>query len=70
MKDRIRIKGVVTVRVLGRDGKVKRRPPGWLWRIAPLRLLHIQGRLMEQRFHNIVTREGGRFDCGCFTVES
>jgi hypothetical protein len=44
---------MVTVRVLGKDGKVKRRPPGWF-----RRLLHIPGRLMEQRFHNIVTREG------------
>jgi hypothetical protein len=53
MKDSIKIKGLVTVRVLDRDGKVKRRAPGWF-----RRLLHIPGRLMEQRFHNIVTREG------------
>jgi hypothetical protein len=53
MKDRLRVKGLVTVRVLDRDGKVKRRAPGWFQR-----LLHIPGRLMEQRFHNIVTREG------------
>jgi hypothetical protein len=53
MKDRIKIKGLVTVRVLGRDGKVKRRAPGWFGR-----LFKMQGRLMERRFHNIVTREG------------
>jgi hypothetical protein len=53
MKERIKIKGLVTVRVLDRNGKVKRRAPGWF-----RRLLHIPGRLMEQRFHNIVTREG------------
>jgi hypothetical protein len=53
MKERLRVNGLVTVRVLDRDGKVKRRAPGWV-----RRLLHIPGRLMEQRFHNIVTREG------------
>jgi hypothetical protein len=53
MKDRIKIKGVVTVRVLDKDGNVKRRAPGWF-----RRLLRLPGRLMEQRFHNIVTREG------------
>jgi hypothetical protein len=53
MKDRIRIKGMVTVRVLDKDGKVKRRAPGWFGR-----LFRVPGRLMEQRFHNIVTREG------------
>jgi hypothetical protein len=58
MNERLWVKGLVTVRVLDKDGNVKRRPPGWLWRIAPLRLFHLPGRLMEQRFHNIVTREG------------
>ena len=53
MKDRIKIKGLVTVRVLDRDGKVKRRAPGWF-----RHLLHIPGRLCEQKYHNIVTREG------------
>jgi hypothetical protein len=53
MKDKLRVKGLVTVRVLDRDGNVKRRPPSWF-----RRLLHIPGRRMEQRFHNIVTREG------------
>jgi hypothetical protein len=53
MKERIRIKGLVTVRVLDKDGKVKRRAPCWV-----RRLFHLPGRLCEQRFHNIVTREG------------
>jgi hypothetical protein len=53
MKDRIRVKGLVTVRVLDRDGRVKRRSPNWF-----RRLLRLPGRAMEQRFHNIVTREG------------
>jgi hypothetical protein len=53
MRDRIRINGLVTVRILDKDGKVKRRPPSWF-----RRLFHIPGRLMEQKFHNIVTREG------------
>jgi hypothetical protein len=53
MKDRLRVKGLVTVRVLDREGNVKRRPPDWF-----RRLFRIPGRAMEQRFHNIVTREG------------
>jgi len=53
MKDKIKIKGLVTVRVLDKDGNVKRREPGWFGR-----LLKLRGRLMEFRHHNIVTREG------------
>ena len=53
MKDKIKIKGMVTVRVLDKDGNVKRRMPGWFGR-----LLKLQGRLMEYKHHNIVTREG------------
>jgi hypothetical protein len=53
MKDRIRIRGMVTVRVLDKEGNVKRRGPGWFGR-----LLKMQGRLMEFKHHNIVTREG------------
>lgn len=53
MKDRIKIKGMVTVRVLDKDGKIKRRHPGLLGRLPGFR-----GRLMETRHHNIVTREG------------
>jgi hypothetical protein len=44
---------LVTVRVLDKDGRVKRRDPTWF-----RRLLRLPGRVMEQRFHNIVTREG------------
>jgi len=53
MIDRIKIRGVVTIRVLDKDGNIKRRLPGWFGR-----LLKLQGRLMEYRHHNIVTREG------------
>jgi hypothetical protein len=44
---------MVTVRVLDSAGNVKRREAGLL-----RRLLGLPGRLMEQRFHNIVTRQG------------
>jgi hypothetical protein len=59
MKDRIKIRGMVTVRVLDRNGNVKRRNPGWFGRLLKL----LPGRLssfglMEYKRHNIVTREG------------
>ena len=53
MKDKTRIKGRVTVRVLDSNGSVKRRAPGWF-----ARLFGLAGRLMEYSRHNIVTREG------------
>ena len=53
MKDRIKIRGRVTVRVLDKDGNIKRKTPG-LFR----RLFKMRGRLMEFRHHNIVTRQG------------
>ena len=53
MKERIRIRGRVTVRVLDKDGNVKRRMPGRFGRFLKMR-----GRLMEVCHHNIVTREG------------
>jgi len=53
MTERIKIKGLVTVRVLDKDGNVKRRIPGLL-----RRLFNIRGKLMEFHHHNIVTREG------------
>jgi len=53
MKDRIRIKGNVTVQVFDHNGKLKRQSPGLL-----RRLFGLQGRLMVFEFHNIVTREG------------
>jgi hypothetical protein len=53
MKECIKVKGTVTVRVLDKDGNIKRRAPGWFGR-----LLRLRGRPCEQRHHNIVTREG------------
>ena len=53
MKDRIRIRGNVTIQVFDKNGKVKRRSPG-VFR----RLLGLPGKLVVQEFHNIVTREG------------
>jgi len=53
MRDSIKIRGMVTVRVLDKDGFVKRRAPGWFGR-----LLGLRGRLMEFKHHNIVTQEG------------
>jgi len=53
MRDRIRIRGKVTVRVLDESGNVKRKAPGWFGR-----MLKLQGRLMMFCHHNIVTREG------------
>jgi hypothetical protein len=53
MKDRLRVKGLVTIRILDKEGKVKRQPQSWFRRV-----FNIPGRLMEQYHHNIVTREG------------
>ena len=53
MKDRIKVKGKVTVQVFDSNGKLKRRSPGLLRRI-----LGLQGRYMVDEYHNIVTREG------------
>ena len=53
MKDRIKIRGLVTVRVLDENGNIKRRKTGLLGR-----LLKLRGRLMEYKHHNIVTRQG------------
>ncbi|GHU57562.1 hypothetical protein FACS189442_6510 [Spirochaetia bacterium] len=53
MKDRIKIKGMVTVRVLDKDGNVKRHKPRLL-----RSLLRLPGKPMIQKWHNIVTREG------------
>jgi hypothetical protein len=53
MKDRIRIKGQVTIQVFDQHGKLKRRSPGFFRRLFGLR-----GQFMVQEFHNIVTREG------------
>ena len=53
MKDKIKVRGMVTVQVLDGDGNIKRRERGWFGRLFRLR-----GRLMVFRHHNIVTREG------------
>ena len=53
MKDRIKIKGRVTVQVFDSNGKLKRKKPGLL-----RRLLRLQGQFMVYEFKNIVTREG------------
>ena len=53
MKDRIKIKGRVTVQVFDSNGKLKRKHPGLL-----RRFLGLQGQLMVYEFNNIVTREG------------
>jgi hypothetical protein len=53
MKDRIKIRGKVTIQVFDQHRKLKRRSPGFL-----RRLFGMQGQFMVQEFHNIVTREG------------
>ena len=53
MRDRIKIRGKVTIQVFDRNGKLKRRSPGFF-----RRLFGLQGAFLVQEFHNIVTREG------------
>jgi hypothetical protein len=53
MRDTIKIRGLVTVRVLDECGNVKRYAPSWF-----RRLFRVGGKPMEYRHHNIVTREG------------
>ena len=53
MKDRIKIRGMVTIQVFDEYGKLKRRRPNFL-----RRLFGLHGQFMVQEFHNIVTREG------------
>jgi hypothetical protein len=53
MKDKIKIRGLVTVQVFDQYGKLKRRKPNIL-----RRLLRLQGAFMVHEFHNIVTRQG------------
>lgn len=53
MRDRIRIRGKVTIQVFDEFGKLKRHNPGFL-----RRLFGLQGKFIIQEFHNIVTREG------------
>ena len=53
MKEKIKVKGKVTVHVLDQNGNVKRHKPGFF-----RRMLGYQGRQMKASRHNIVTREG------------
>src|SRR5215469_3136872 len=53
MRDKIKIRGKVTIQVFDEHGKLKRRSPGFL-----RRLFGLQGQFLVQEFHNIVTREG------------
>jgi hypothetical protein len=53
MKDKIRIRGNVTIQVFDKNGKLKRRSPGFF-----RRLLGLKGKFVIQEFHNIVTHEG------------
>ena len=53
MRDRIKIRGLVTVRVFDADGKLKRQRPGIL-----RRLFGLSGKFVEISHHNIVTRQG------------
>jgi hypothetical protein len=53
MRDKLKVKGLVTVRVLDKDGNVKKRPPNFI-----RRLFHLQGKPCVSSHHNIVTREG------------
>ncbi len=53
MKDKIKIRGRVTVKVLDENGNVKQGKPNFI-----RRMFHLQGRKMITKHHNIVTREG------------
>jgi len=53
MREKIKIKGKVTVQVFDCNGKLKRHNPGFF-----RRLFGLPGKIMAQEFHNIVTREG------------
>jgi len=53
MKDKIKVRGQVTVRIIDKDGNIKRYKPGFF-----RRMMGLQGKMMVTRRHNIVTREG------------
>ena len=53
MKDKIKVRGKVTVQVFDQHGKLKRRSPGFF-----RRLFGLPGQFCIKEFHNIVTREG------------
>jgi len=52
-RGKIAIRGLVRLLVLDKNGNIKLRKAGLL-----RRLLGLQGKLMSQKFHNIVTRQG------------
>ena len=60
MKDGARVRGRVTVTVIGPDGRVKRRDPGFL-----RRFLGFPGRPMRSVRHNIVTNQGDAIVADC-----
>jgi hypothetical protein len=49
---------MVTIRVFDKEGNIKRRLGWGILRAVPFRWLDFRGRPYEQRFHNIVTKEG------------
>ena len=53
MRDKIKVRGSVTVQVFDKVGKVKRQKPGFV-----RRMLGLPGKLYVLNRHNIVTREG------------
>ncbi|GHU44077.1 hypothetical protein FACS1894190_15140 [Spirochaetia bacterium] len=53
MREKIKVGGMVTVRVLDKDGNVKRNKPTFF-----RRMLHIGGKPLVSKHHNIVTRTG------------
>ena len=61
MKERIKVKGQVTVKVLDKDGNVKRNKQG-IFR----RLFRIKGRPMLYQ-HQHCNTDGGRADRRCVT---
>jgi hypothetical protein len=53
MRDKLKVRGLVMVRVFDRDGNLKKRKPGFF-----RRMFHLQGKPCVFVHHNIVTREG------------
>lgn len=53
LRDRLKIKGKLTVTVFGPDGKIKRRPQNWFQK-----LFDLPGSLAISVNHNIITDEG------------
>ena len=53
MRERMKTKGRITVRVFGPDGNIKRKKPGMV-----RKLLKLPGKAMESVHHNIITSRG------------